>query len=255
MVAVLAGRQQGDRISAELAGRDAHGIAVVETGDGQSVLSVVGATGAQPVMEPAADSPALAKPRRLRQSKSRHVVMIADEETSRGSPTVHGPVRVPAAACPVGGASTPGVQGTPEAPPVGERRGERPALREQHAAPLRYELRQGRGNGSMRATDHRPAFTTSSEAARYSPTTHRPRSPSPHPALVSAAARRTPGGHPSAGERGNACAYRKRIVNRDNAPGGRRSADCRVGARCEYDRGCQPVRPPNRRSGIHRRPL
>lgn len=91
MVAVLAGRRQGDRIAAKLAGLDPYGITVVETGDGQSIVTVVGATGAELLMEIPADSPALAElRRRLRQSKGLHVVMIADEETSRGNGTVYG---------------------------------------------------------------------------------------------------------------------------------------------------------------------
>lgn len=91
MVAILAGRRQGDRIAAKVAGLDPYGIAVVEAGDGQSIVTVVGATGAELLMDLPADSPALAElRRRLRQSKGRHVVMVVDEETSRGNGTVYG---------------------------------------------------------------------------------------------------------------------------------------------------------------------
>ncbi|MDA8075348.1 MAG: hypothetical protein M0Z40_08985, partial [Actinomycetota bacterium] len=91
VVAVLAGRRQGDRVAADLARLDPYGIGVVETGDGQCVVTVVGATGAELLMELPADSPALADlRRRLRHSKGRHVVMVADEETSRGNGTVYG---------------------------------------------------------------------------------------------------------------------------------------------------------------------
>ncbi|MDA8072162.1 MAG: hypothetical protein M0Z82_11355 [Actinomycetota bacterium] len=91
VVAVLAGRREGDRVAADLARLDPYGIGVVETGDGQCVVTVVGATGAELLMELPADSPALADlRRRLRHSKGRHVVMVADEETSRGNGTVYG---------------------------------------------------------------------------------------------------------------------------------------------------------------------
>ena len=79
VVAVLAGRRQGDRVAADLARLDPYGIGLVETGDGQCIVTVVGATGAELLMELPADSPALADlRRRLHHSKGRHVVMFAD---------------------------------------------------------------------------------------------------------------------------------------------------------------------------------
>lgn len=91
LLAVMPKRSKGDRIAAKTAELDPYGVAVIETEDGQAVLTLVGANGAQVLMEVAVDSPSLTLfRRRLRQTKGLHVVMIADESTTHGNGTVYG---------------------------------------------------------------------------------------------------------------------------------------------------------------------
>ena len=91
LVAVLTKRREGDRIAAKIAELDPFGIAVVEVPDGQSAITVVGKNGAELVMEVATSSPALAVfRRRMRETKGRHLVMIADEALSSGQGQVYG---------------------------------------------------------------------------------------------------------------------------------------------------------------------
>jgi hypothetical protein len=86
LVAVLPKRRHGDGIAAKIAELDPYGIAIIDTDDGQAVVTVVGGNGAEMLMEVAADSAGLAAfRRRLSETKGRHVVMIADRvDTSRG---------------------------------------------------------------------------------------------------------------------------------------------------------------------------
>jgi hypothetical protein len=92
LLAVLPTRRQGELMAAQAAELDPYGVSVIETEDGEAVFTLVGANGAEVLMELAADSPSLSTfRRRLRETKGLHVVMIADESTTtRGKGTVYG---------------------------------------------------------------------------------------------------------------------------------------------------------------------
>jgi hypothetical protein len=81
----------GESIAAKTARLDPYGIAAIETDDGHAVLTLVGANGAELMMDLSADSPSLMTfQRRLRDTKGLHVVMIADQETTQGQGSVYG---------------------------------------------------------------------------------------------------------------------------------------------------------------------
>lgn len=91
LVAILPKRSKGDSIAAKTTELDPFGVAVIDTEVGEAVFTLVGANGAEILMEVAADNPSLALyRRRLRQTKGLHVVMIADESTAHGKGNVYG---------------------------------------------------------------------------------------------------------------------------------------------------------------------
>lgn len=91
LVVILPKARHGDRIAAKLAELDPFGIGIVETGDRQAILTLVGTNGAEMLMDLPADSSELkALHRRLRQTKGRHLVMVADESASTANGKVYG---------------------------------------------------------------------------------------------------------------------------------------------------------------------
>lgn len=91
LVAILPSRQRGAAVAARTAQLDPYGVSVVVTDDGHAVVVLVGGESAQIVAEVDADSPSIAAfHRRMRSTKGLHVVMVADEATSRGEGTVYG---------------------------------------------------------------------------------------------------------------------------------------------------------------------
>jgi hypothetical protein len=91
LVAILPNRRRGAAVAAKTAQLDPYGISIVVTDDGHAMVVLVGGEGAQIVAEVDADSPSVAAfHRRMRATKGLHVVMVADEATSRGEGTVYG---------------------------------------------------------------------------------------------------------------------------------------------------------------------
>lgn len=91
LVAILPRRRGGEAVAAKTAQLDPFGVSAVLTDDGQAVLVPVGSEGAEIVMEVDADGPGMqAFRRRMRVTKGLHVVMVADESTSRGQGEVYG---------------------------------------------------------------------------------------------------------------------------------------------------------------------
>ncbi|MGH7749238.1 MAG: hypothetical protein ACREQ5_31400, partial [Candidatus Dormibacteria bacterium] len=87
---VITPTRAGAAIAAMVAEQDPFGVAVVEH-QGQALVVLACAHGAHALMELAADEPALDLFReRLRSSKGHHVVMVADEASSRGEGMVFG---------------------------------------------------------------------------------------------------------------------------------------------------------------------
>ncbi|MGH9018658.1 MAG: hypothetical protein ACRDY1_12990 [Acidimicrobiales bacterium] len=81
----------GDTIAAKLAGLLPYAVTVVDTDDGEAVVAVVGKDGAELLMEVAGENSGVAAfRRRLRQTKGRHVLMVADQATASGQGTVYG---------------------------------------------------------------------------------------------------------------------------------------------------------------------
>ncbi|MGH3473160.1 MAG: hypothetical protein ACRDPG_14080, partial [Nocardioidaceae bacterium] len=63
----------------------------IPTDEGQEVFVLAGRNGAQLLMEVPAESPSMSDfRRRMRATKGLHIVMVADEPTSRGEGTVYG---------------------------------------------------------------------------------------------------------------------------------------------------------------------
>jgi hypothetical protein len=90
LLAILPKPRMGDATAAKVAELDPYGVTTVTTDDGQEVFLLVGGEGAQLLME-VASGPSLADfRRRMRATKGLHVVMVADQETSRGEGTVYG---------------------------------------------------------------------------------------------------------------------------------------------------------------------
>jgi hypothetical protein len=91
LVAILANPKKGDSVAAGVADLDPYGVTAVPTDDGQEIFVLAGSNGAQLLMEVPADSPGMADfRRRMRATKGLHVVMVADQATSRGDGTVYG---------------------------------------------------------------------------------------------------------------------------------------------------------------------
>lgn len=91
LVVILSGPETGEPIAAKVAELDPYGIAAVATEDGQEVFVLAGTNGAQQLMVVPADSPSVSDfRRRMRATKGLHVVMVADEATSRGEGRVYG---------------------------------------------------------------------------------------------------------------------------------------------------------------------
>lgn len=64
---------------------------MVEAEDGQAVFTLLGANGAEVLLEVPAGNPSLTLfRRRLRQAKGLHVVLITDKTTAQGKGTVYG---------------------------------------------------------------------------------------------------------------------------------------------------------------------
>lgn len=91
LVAILPRPKKGEPIAAKVAELDPYGITAVATDDGQEVFVLAGTNGAQLLLEVPANSPSTSDfRRRMRATKGLHVVMVADEATSRGEGTVYG---------------------------------------------------------------------------------------------------------------------------------------------------------------------
>jgi hypothetical protein len=91
LLAILPKAKKGESIAAKVAELDPYGITAVLTDDGQEVFVLAGTNGAQLLMEVPVNSPSMSDfRRRMRATKGLHVVMVADEATSRGEGTVYG---------------------------------------------------------------------------------------------------------------------------------------------------------------------
>lgn len=91
LLAILPKPRKGEATAAKVADLNPYGVATLTADDGQEVFLLVGGDGAQLLMEVPSDSPSLSDfRRRLRATKGLHVVMVADEATSRGEGTVYG---------------------------------------------------------------------------------------------------------------------------------------------------------------------
>jgi hypothetical protein len=90
LVAILPRRKDGDRIAAQIAGDDPYGISIVED-KGQALVTLVCAHAAQLLTEFPADASARALyERHIHATDGVHVVMVADESTTRGKGNVYG---------------------------------------------------------------------------------------------------------------------------------------------------------------------
>ena len=91
LLAILPKPNKGQSIAAKVAELDPYGVTAVPTEDGQGVFVLAGTNGAQLLMEVPASSPSMSDfHRRMRATKGLHIVMVADESTSRGEGTVYG---------------------------------------------------------------------------------------------------------------------------------------------------------------------
>lgn len=91
LLAILAIPKKGESIAAKVAELDPYGVTAVRADEGQEVLVLAGTNGAQLLMEVPAGSPSMSDfRRRMRETKGLHVVMVADEATSKGEGTVYG---------------------------------------------------------------------------------------------------------------------------------------------------------------------
>ena len=91
LLAILPKPKKGESIAAKVAELDPYGVTGVRTDDGQEVFVLAGSHGAELLMEVSANSPGMSDfRRRMRATKGLHVVMVADEATSRGEGTVYG---------------------------------------------------------------------------------------------------------------------------------------------------------------------
>jgi hypothetical protein len=91
LLAILPKPKKGEFIAAKVAELDPYGVTAVATDEGQEVFVLAGTNGAQLLMELPAGSPSMSDfRRRMRATMGLHVVMVADEATSRGEGTVYG---------------------------------------------------------------------------------------------------------------------------------------------------------------------
>ena len=91
LLAILPKPKKGESTAAKVAELDPYGVTAVRSDDGQEVFVLAGTHGAQLLMEVPANSPSMSDfRRRMRTTKGLHVVMVADEATSRGEGTVYG---------------------------------------------------------------------------------------------------------------------------------------------------------------------
>ena len=91
LLAVLPKPKKGESIAAKVAELDPYGVTAVRTDDGQEVFVLAGSRGAELLMEVPANSPSMSDfRRRMRATNGLHVVMVADEATSRGEGSVYG---------------------------------------------------------------------------------------------------------------------------------------------------------------------
>jgi hypothetical protein len=91
LLAILPKPKKGESIAAKVAELDPYGVTAVPTDEGQEVFVLAGSNGAQLLMEVPAGSPSMSDfRRRMRATKGLHVVMVADEATSRGEGAVYG---------------------------------------------------------------------------------------------------------------------------------------------------------------------
>ena len=83
--------RHGPSLAAKIATLDPYGVSAVDTGDGQRVLVLAGGQAAEILISLPADHPALgAFHRRCRQTKGRHVIMVADPASATGEGAVYG---------------------------------------------------------------------------------------------------------------------------------------------------------------------
>lgn len=91
LLAILPKPKKGESTAAKVAELDPYGVVTTPTGDGEEVFVLAGGEGAQILMEVTVGSPALRDfRRRMRATKGLHVVMVADEGSSRGEGAVYG---------------------------------------------------------------------------------------------------------------------------------------------------------------------
>ena len=91
LLAILPKPEKGESIAARVAELDPYGVTAVRTDEGPEVFVLAGSHGAQLLMEVPANSPSMSDfRRRMRATKGLHVVMVADEATSRGEGTIYG---------------------------------------------------------------------------------------------------------------------------------------------------------------------
>jgi hypothetical protein len=84
LLAILPKPKKGESIAAKVAELDPYGVTAVRTDDGQEVFVLAGSHGAELLMEVPANSPGMSDfRRRMRATKGLHVVLVADEATSR----------------------------------------------------------------------------------------------------------------------------------------------------------------------------
>jgi hypothetical protein len=83
--------RHGPALAARIAALDPYGVSAVDTGDGQHVLVLAGGEAAEILISLPADDPAFtAFHRRYRQTKGRHVIMVADPASATGHGEVYG---------------------------------------------------------------------------------------------------------------------------------------------------------------------
>jgi hypothetical protein len=91
LLAILPKPKNGDWTAAKVAELDPYGVVATPTGDGEEVFVLAGGEGAEVLMEVQIGTPGLGDfHRRMRATKGLHVVMVADEGSSRGEGAVYG---------------------------------------------------------------------------------------------------------------------------------------------------------------------
>jgi hypothetical protein len=91
LLAILPEPEKGESIAAKVAELDPYGVTAVRIDDRQEVFVLAGSHGAELLMEVPANSPSMSDfRRRMRATNGLHVVMVADEATSRGEGAVYG---------------------------------------------------------------------------------------------------------------------------------------------------------------------